>query len=69
MNKSDFYALLSNHFNAPVSDDIDIADLPAYSSVTVFTLLDVLEKQGVKTSIDVVLDAETASELYEAIFG
>lgn len=69
MNKSDFYALLSKHFSAPVSDDIDIADLPSYSSVTVFTLLDVLEQKGVKTTIDVVLDAETASELYDAIFG
>ncbi len=68
MNKSEFYDLVAEHFDAKVSDDLDIADLPAYSSITVFTLIDKLEKQGVKVSIDVILDSESLSELYEEIF-
>lgn len=68
MDKLEFYKLIGKHLNSEISDDTDISELPEYSSITIFSLIEELATHGVKVEVGDILDADTVLELYENIF-
>lgn len=68
MDKVEFYKLIGKHLNSEISDDTDISELPEYSSITIFSLIEELATHGVKVEVGDILDADTVLELYESIF-
>lgn len=68
MDKVEFYKLIGKHLNSEISDDTDISELPDYSCITIFSLIEELATHGVKVEVGDILDADTVLELYENIF-
>lgn len=67
MDKLEFYKLIAKHLNSEIDDDTDLSELPDYSSITIFNLIEDLEAHGVKVEIGDILDADTVLEFYESV--
>ena len=67
MEKSDFYALVSDIFKVTASDELNLLELDSYSSMTLMELIAQLEQQNIELDVVDAVDAANLLELYQII--
>lgn len=67
MNKERFYQIMSDVFQANITDQVVFTELPSFSSITIMELIAQLEQEGVTVELMDLLNADNAAALYACI--